>query len=58
MLLYKYKVMVHFPADDSNFFDIVMGVLLSDTFASFLFIICQDYILRTSIDPIKENGFK
>ena len=26
--------------------------------AQYLFIICQDYKLRTSIDLIKENGFK
>ena len=40
-----------------DFFDIVVGVLLGDTFASYLFIICLDYILQMSIDIIRENGF-
>ena len=34
------------------------GVLQEDTLAPYLFIICLDYVLRTSIDKIKENGFK
>ena len=38
--------------------DIVAGVLQGDTLAPYLLIICVDYILRTSIDKIKENGFK
>ena len=29
-----------------------------DTLAPYFFIICLDYMLRTSIDKIKENGFK
>ena len=29
-----------------------------DTLAPYLFIICLDYVLRTSIDRIKENGFE
>ena len=37
---------------------IVTGVLQGDTLAPYLFIICLDYVLRTSIDKIKENGFK
>ena len=36
----------------------VAGVLQGDTSASYLFIICLDYVLRTSIDKMKENGFK
>ena len=43
---------------DTNYFDIVAGVLQGDTFASYLFIICLDYVFRTSIDKIKEKGFK
>ncbi len=39
-------------------FDIVAGVLQGDTLAPYLFIICLDYVLRTSIDKIKENGFE
>ena len=37
---------------------LVAGVLQRDTLAPFLFIICLDYVLRTSIDKIKENEFK
>ena len=29
-----------------------------DTLALYLFIICLDYVLRTSIDKIRENGFE
>ena len=39
-------------------FDIVAGVLKGDTLAPYLFIICLDYVLRTSIDKIRENGLK
>ena len=34
------------------------GVLQGDTLAPYLFIICLDYVLRTSIDKIKENVFE
>ena len=39
-------------------FDIVAGVLHGDTLAPYLFIICLDYVLRTSLDKIKENVFE
>ena len=42
----------------SDYFDIVAGLLQEDTLAPYLFIICLDYVLRTSIDKNKENGFK
>ena len=32
-------------------------MLPEDTLAPYLFIIYQDYVLRTSIDLMKENGF-
>ena len=55
MMLYKNtKVKVRSPNGDTHYFDIVAG----DTSAPYLFIICQDYVLRTIIDKIKENGFK
>ena len=38
---------------DTDYFDIVAGVLQGDTLALYLFIICLDYVLRTSIDKIK-----
>ena len=52
------KVKIHSPDGDTNYFDIVAGVLQGDTLAPYLFIICLDYMLRMSIDLMKENGFK
>ena len=43
---------------DGEYFDIVAGVLQGDTLAPYLFIICLDYVLRTSIDKIRGNGFE
>ena len=43
---------------ETDYFDIVAGVLQGDTLAPYLFIICLDYMLRTSIDKTRENGFK
>ena len=43
---------------DTDYFDIIAGVLQWDTLASYLFIICLDYVLRTSINKMKENSFK
>ena len=43
---------------DIDFFDIVAGVLPRDTLAPYLFIICLDYVLRTSINKMKDNGFR
>ena len=42
---------------ETDFFDIVAGVLQGDTLAQYLYIICLVYVLRTSIDLKKENGF-
>ena len=52
------KVKVRFPEGDRDYFDIVVGVLQGDKLTPYLFIICLDYVLRTSIGKIKENGFK
>ena len=52
------KVKVRSPDGDREYFDIVAGVLQGDTLAPYLFIICLDYVLRTSIDKIRENGFE
>ena len=52
------KVKVRSPDGDTEYFDIVAGVLQGYTLAPYLFIICQDYVLRTSIDKIKENIFE
>ena len=43
---------------DTDYFDIVAGVLPGDTLAPSLFIISLDYVLRTSIDKMKEKSFK
>ena len=52
------KVKVRSPDGDTENFDIVAGILQGDILAPYLFIICLDYVLRTSIDKIKENGFE
>ena len=58
MMLYKNtKVKVCLLDGDTDFFDIVAGVLQGDTLAPYLLIICQDYVLRTLIDLMKENDF-
>ena len=58
MMLYKNtKVKVYSPDGDTDYFDIVAGVLQGDTLVSYLFIICLDYMLWTSIDLMKENSF-
>ena len=59
MILYRNtKVKVCSPDEDTDYFDIAAGVLQGDTLAPYLFIICLDCVLRTSIDKIKENGFE
>ena len=50
------KVKVRSRDGDTEYFDIVAGVLKGDTLAPYLFIICLDYVL--SIDKIRENGFE
>ena len=52
------KVKVRSPDGDTEYFDIVAGVLQGDTLAPYLFTICVDYVLRTSIDKIRENGYE
>ena len=59
MMLYRNtKVKVRSSDGDTDYFDIVAGVLQWDTLAPYLFSICQDFVLRTSIDKMKDNGFK
>ena len=52
------KVKVRSPDGNTKYFDIVAGVLQRDTLAPYLFIICLDYVLRTLIDKIRENGLE
>ena len=59
MILYRNtKVKVRSLDGDAEYFDIVAEVLQGHTLAPYLFIICLDDVLRTSIDKIKENGFE
>ena len=59
MILYRNtKVKVRYPDGDTDYFDNVVGVLQGDTLISFLFIIFLDYVLRTSIDKMKDNGLR
>ena len=59
MMPYKnMKIKVRSPDGEIDYFDMVAGVLQGDTLAPYLFIICLDYVLRTSIDIMKDNGFK
>ena len=59
MILYRNtKVKVRSPDEDTEYFDIVAGVLQGDMQDPYLFIICLDCMLRTSIDKIRENSFE
>ena len=59
MILYRNtKVKVRSPDGDTEYFNILAGVLQGDTLAPYLFIICLDYVFRTSIDKIRENSFE
>ena len=59
MILYRNTIVkVRSPNGDTDYFNIVAGVLQGDTLAPYFFNICLDYVLRISIDKIKENGFE
>ena len=59
MMLYKNtKAKVRSPDGDTDYFDILVGVLQGDALAPYLFIIYLEYVFRTSIDLMRENGFK
>ena len=45
------------PDGDTDFFQVLAGVLQGDTLAPYLFVIVLDYVLRTSIDENSELGF-
>ena len=57
MMLYK-NTKVCSPDGDTDYFNIVTDVLKEDTLAPYLFIIYLEYFLWTSIDIMKDNGFK
>ena len=48
------KVKVRSPDGDTEYFDIVTGVLQGDTLTPYLFIICLDYVLKRSIEKNRE----
>ena len=52
------KVKVRSSDGETDYFDIVAGVLQEHTLAPYLFIICLDCVLKTSIDLMKENGLR
>ena len=48
MILYRNtKVKLRSPDGDTDYFDIVVGVLQGYTLAPYLFIICLDYMLKS-----------
>ena len=51
------KVEVRSQDGDTDFFDIMVGVLQGDIWAPYQFITCLDYVLRTSRNLIYENSF-
>ena len=54
MMLYKNtKVKVRSQDGDTDYFDIVAGVLQGGSLAPYLFIICLDDVLRMSINKMK-----
>ena len=57
MLCKEMRAMVHSPDGKTHYSDNVTGVSQGDTLAPFVFIICLDYILRISMDLMKENSF-
>ena len=58
MLCKNTKVKVRSSDGDTDYFNIVAGVQQGGTLTRYLFIIGLDYVLRTSVDIIKDNGFK
>ena len=59
MILYRNtKGKVRSPDGNTDYFNIVARVLQGVMLAPYLFIISLDYVLWTSIDKIKENGFE
>ena len=56
MLSKNTKVKIRSPDANTDYFDIVAGVLQGDTLAPYLFIIYLDYVLRRSLDLLNENS--
>ena len=45
------------PKGNTDLINMVAGIFLRDILALYLFEICLDYVFRTLINLIKENGF-
>ena len=59
MMLYRNtKVKVRSPDGDTDYFNIVAGVLQGDTQATYLLIICLDSMIRTSLDKNQRKRFQ
>ncbi len=57
MMLYRNtKVKVRSPDDDTDYFNIVAGVLQGDTLAPYLFIICLDYEVLLRQHDLRHHG--
>ena len=54
MVYKKAKAKISSPDGDTDFFDIVARVMQGDKLVPYLFILCLDYVLQTSIDLKKE----
>ena len=50
------KVKVRSPDGDTEYFDIVVGVLQGDMLAPYLFIICRDYVLRNRLKKLERTA--
>ena len=57
MLYMNIRSMVRSPDGDTQFFEITTCVLQGNTIAPFLFIICLDYVLKSSIDYSSNFSF-
>ena len=57
MMYRNTRSMVRYPDGDTAFFEITTGILQGYTLATFLFILCLDYILKISVDINAELGF-
>ena len=52
------KVKVRYLDGDTDYFDIVVGVLQRGTLAPSLFIICLYYVLKSSIEKNERQQFQ
>ena len=52
------KALVISPDGETDYFEILAGVLQGDTLAPFLFVLVLDYVLRISIDKMNEKGLQ